>query len=57
MCGELTAQPHVRSHAASLHQDFQRKMNYLEKNEKKENWNDYMSAGIYQGGFYGIVQH
>ena len=27
------------------HQDLQRKMNYLERHEKKENWNDYMSAG------------
>ncbi len=27
------------------HQDLQRKMNYLERHEKKENWNDYKSAG------------
>jgi len=27
------------------HQDLQRKMNYLERHEKKENWNDYMSSG------------
>jgi hypothetical protein len=27
------------------HQDLQRKMNNLERHEKKENWNDYMSAG------------
>ena len=27
------------------HQDLQRNMNYLERHEKKENWNDYMSAG------------
>ena len=27
------------------HQDLQRKMNYLGRHEKKENWNDYMSVG------------
>ena len=27
------------------HQDLQRKMNYLGRHEKKENWNDYMTAG------------
>ena len=27
------------------HQDLQHKMNYLERHEKKENWNDYMTAG------------
>ena len=27
------------------HQDLQRKMNYLERHEKRENWNDYMTAG------------
>ncbi len=27
------------------HQDLQRKMNYLARHEKKENWNDYMSTG------------
>ncbi len=26
------------------HQDLQRKMNYLGRHEKKENWNDYMSV-------------
>ena len=32
-------------HYSGGHQDLQRKMNYLERHEKKENWNDYMSAG------------
>ncbi len=27
------------------HPDLQRKMNYLERHEKKKNWNDYMSVG------------
>ena len=27
------------------HQDLQRKMNYLGRHEKKEKWNDYMTAG------------
>ena len=27
------------------HQDLQRKLNYLGRHEKKENWNDYMSSG------------
>jgi hypothetical protein len=26
------------------HQDLQRKMNYLDRHEKKDNWNDYMSV-------------
>ena len=29
----------------TTHQDLQRKMNYLERHEKRENWNDYMSSG------------
>ncbi len=29
----------------TTHGDLQRKMNYLGRHEKKENWNDYMSAG------------
>ena len=32
-------------HYSGGHQDLQRKMNYLERHEKKENWNDYMTAG------------
>ena len=32
-------------HYSGGHEDLQRKMNYLERHEKKENWNDYMSAG------------
>ncbi len=32
-------------HYSGGHQDLQRKMNYLERHEKKENWNDYMSVG------------
>ena len=29
----------------TTHGDLQRKMNYLERHEKRENWNDYMSSG------------
>ena len=29
----------------TTHGDLQRKMNYLERHEKRENWNDYMTAG------------
>ena len=32
-------------HYSGGHQDLQRKMNYLERHEKRENWNDYMSSG------------
>ena len=29
----------------TTHGDLQRKMNYLERHEKRENWNDYMTTG------------
>ncbi len=32
-------------HYSGGHEDLQRQMNYLERHEKKENWNDYMSVG------------
>ncbi len=32
-------------HYSGGHQDLQRKINYFERHEKKENWNYYMSAG------------
>ena len=34
-------------HYSGGHQDLQLKMNYLERHEKKENWNDYMTVGSF----------